>query len=54
MQFRDLDNNKQNKTVFIRKDGTLRAIQVPVTSFSYPTNQNPMFPIVKDRDEKSE
>lgn len=53
MQFRDLENNKKTKTVFIRKDGNLKILEVPISSFCYPTDQTPMFPIVKDRNEKS-
>lgn len=54
MQVRDLENSKKTKTVFIRKDGNLKVLQVPISSFCYPADQKPMFPIVKDRDEKSE
>lgn len=54
MQFRDLDEKKLTKTVFIRKNGMLKALTVPVATFSYPKNQTPLFPITKDRDHESE
>jgi hypothetical protein len=53
MQFRDLDEKKLTKTVFVRKNGVLKALTVPTTTFSYPKNQTPIFPITKDRDNES-
>lgn len=43
MKLPDLDN-KVTRTVWIRKDGQLKAVQVPVKSKKTATPQ-PMFPI---------
>lgn len=43
MKLPDLDN-KLTRTVWIRRNGKLKAVQVPVDS-SKPTEPHPMFPI---------
>ena len=55
MQVNDLDSdNMRKKVIFIRKNGKLRAIKVDVEKFNYSKKQHPMFPISRDRNEKSE
>ena len=54
MQFRDLDPQaKPTRRVFQRRNGRLRILEVPREMLDYSKKQTPMFPIVKDRDEKS-
>jgi len=46
------ENHKPTKTVFQRKDGKLRALQIPVEKLD-PSSKTlkPMFPISSDRDD---
>ena len=53
MKFNELDSSSAlTKTVFQRKNGVLKALKVSVENKEYSEIQHPMFPIVKDRDEK--
>jgi hypothetical protein len=54
MQVNDLDSpSRQTKTVFQRRNGQLKVIKVPLTRTQNQTAK-PMFPISKDRNEKSQ
>ena len=54
MHLKDLDNyTGQTRTVFQRRNGQLRILQVPVSS-SHSDQQHPMFPISKERDQDGE
>jgi hypothetical protein len=49
------ESNSHCKTVFQRKNGVLRVLQIPIKSLDPNVKKpHPMFPIVKDRDEPTD
>lgn len=54
MNLNDMNNDSDRKTIYVRKNGSLKAVRVKRSHFDYDKKQEPMFPISKDRNKKDD